>query len=104
MYFAKLVTGLSLLAGVQAHPRNHDVRGEHHGHRPSFTSSASSSASPSPSGVLNQLTNALNVNADASSFWLEDIKHQGIAAFNSDPSGYTVFRNVKDYGAAGISS
>lgn len=34
-------------------------------------------------------------------FWLEDIKHQGIAAFNPDPSSYQVFRNVKDFGAKG---
>lgn len=32
-------------------------------------------------------------------YWLENIKHQGIAAFNS-PS-YQVFRNVKDFGAKG---
>lgn len=37
------------------------------------------------------------------SYWLADIKHQGIAAFNQDPSGYKVFRNVKDYGAKGMS-
>jgi glucan 1,3-beta-glucosidase len=35
-------------------------------------------------------------------YWLADITHQGIAAFNSDPSTYVVFRNVKDYGAAGV--
>jgi glucan 1,3-beta-glucosidase len=34
-------------------------------------------------------------------FWLEKIKHQGISAFNPNPSGYQVFRNVKDYGAVG---
>lgn len=36
------------------------------------------------------------------SYWLADIKHQGVAAFNPNPSGYKVFRNVKDYGAKGI--
>lgn len=35
-------------------------------------------------------------------FWLADISHRGVAAFNSNPSGYKVFRNVKDYGAKGI--
>ena len=35
------------------------------------------------------------------SYWLADITHQGISAFNPDPSTYTVFRNVKDFGAAG---
>jgi len=34
-------------------------------------------------------------------FWLQNIKHQGIAAFNPSPSSYQVFRNVKDFGAKG---
>ncbi|KZT11300.1 glycoside hydrolase family 55 protein [Laetiporus sulphureus 93-53] len=34
-------------------------------------------------------------------FWMQDIKHQGTSAFNSDPASYTVFRSVKDYGAVG---
>lgn len=34
-------------------------------------------------------------------FWLETIQHQGKAAFNADPNGYQVFRNVKDFGARG---
>jgi glucan 1,3-beta-glucosidase len=33
------------------------------------------------------------------SYWLADISHQGIAAFNPDSTDQ-VFRNVKDYGAA----
>lgn len=36
-------------------------------------------------------------------YWLETIKHQGIAAFNANPSSYQVFRNVKSFGAKGIS-
>lgn len=28
-------------------------------------------------------------------FWMQDITHQGTSAFNSDPSSYQVFRNVK---------
>ncbi|KAF7955127.1 uncharacterized protein EAE97_000386 [Botrytis byssoidea] len=35
---------------------------------------------------------------------LEDIKHQGIAAFNSNPREFQVFRNVKDFGAKGDGS
>lgn len=35
-------------------------------------------------------------------YWLADISHQGVAAFNPD-STYQVFRNVKDYGAKGRS-
>lgn len=34
-------------------------------------------------------------------YWLQNVKHQGLAAFNSNPSGYQVFRNVKDFGAVG---
>jgi glucan 1,3-beta-glucosidase len=33
-------------------------------------------------------------------FWMEKIKHQGVAPYNGDAS-YKVFRNVKDYGAKG---
>ena len=32
-------------------------------------------------------------------YWYEEIAHQGISAFG--PSGYAVYRNVKDYGATG---
>jgi glucan 1,3-beta-glucosidase len=35
----------------------------------------------------------------STAYWYETIDHQGISAFG--PSGYTVFRNVKDYGATG---
>ena len=34
-------------------------------------------------------------------YWMEDIKHQGVASFNPNPDNYTVFRNVKSYGAVG---
>eukprot|EP01119_Soliformovum_irregulare_P006028 TRINITY_DN1777_c0_g1_i1.p1 TRINITY_DN1777_c0_g1~~TRINITY_DN1777_c0_g1_i1.p1 ORF type:complete len:771 (+),score=221.22 TRINITY_DN1777_c0_g1_i1:2-2314(+) len=34
-------------------------------------------------------------------FWLEQIKHNGMAPFSGNPTGYVVFRNVKDYGAKG---
>lgn len=34
-------------------------------------------------------------------YWYESIAHQGISAFG--PSGYAVYRNVKDYGATGTS-
>lgn len=35
-----------------------------------------------------------------SSYWYENIAHQGISAFG--PSGYVVYRNVMSYGAKGI--
>lgn len=45
--------------------------------------------------------NLLAASQDAP-YWLADIAHQGVAAFNSNPSTYKVFRNVKNYGAKGI--
>lgn len=36
----------------------------------------------------------------AAPYWYENIAHQGISAFG--PGGYTVFRNVKAYGAKGM--
>ncbi|KAJ3762988.1 exo-beta-1,3-glucanase [Lentinula raphanica] len=39
--------------------------------------------------------------APSDPYWMQNIKHQGTAAFNADPSGYQVFRNVKDFGAKG---
>lgn len=35
----------------------------------------------------------------SSSYWYENIQHQGVSAFG--PSGYRVYRNVRDYGATG---
>lgn len=40
-------------------------------------------------------------NVSCSDYWMENIKHQGVAAFNPSPDTYKVFRNVKDYGAVG---
>ena len=42
--------------------------------------------------------------APGDAFWMQNIKHQGTSAFNSNPSSYTVFRNVKNYGAKGDGS
>ena len=38
---------------------------------------------------------------DKCDYWLADMKHQGVAAFNPNPDSYKVFRNVKHYGAKG---
>jgi glucan 1,3-beta-glucosidase len=38
----------------------------------------------------------------ASTYWYENIAHQGVAPFA--PSGYTVYRNVKDFGAKGTTN
>ena len=57
---------------------------------------------PSPTGYHPRPTNPIPPKPTAScSYWLENIKHQGIAAFNPSPSTYQVFRNVKDFGAKG---
>lgn len=34
-------------------------------------------------------------------FWLQNITHQGMLAFNHDPNNYQMFRNMKDFGAVG---
>ncbi|KAG1764161.1 glycoside hydrolase family 55 protein [Suillus placidus] len=39
--------------------------------------------------------------APSDPYWLQTVQHQGTSAFNSDPSSYQVFRNVKDFGAKG---
>jgi hypothetical protein len=33
--------------------------------------------------------------------WIQGITHNGLASFNSNPSSYQVYRNVKDFGAKG---
>ena len=60
---------------------------------PAYTPSGSSENAPA-------IRRQGEVNA-AASYWLEGMQRQGIAAFNKDPTGYKVFRNVKDYGARG---
>jgi hypothetical protein len=34
-------------------------------------------------------------------FWMQNICHQGIAAFNAKPAKYQMFRNILDFGARG---
>lgn len=54
---------------------------------------ATYSAKPSSTGKSNSTCNT--------PYWLESIKHQGLASFNADAGSYKIFRNVKDYGAKG---
>ncbi|KAL4744844.1 pectate lyase superfamily protein-domain-containing protein [Aspergillus terricola var. indicus] len=49
-----------------------------------------------------QSSNTSTAAADGPEFWLESIAHQGISPLG--PSGHTIFRNVKDFGAKAISS
>jgi glucan 1,3-beta-glucosidase len=48
------------------------------------------SAKPGPTGTPN-----------CAPYWLENVKHQGLASFNANASSYQIFRNVKDFGAKG---
>jgi len=34
-------------------------------------------------------------------YWLNDMSGKGLAAFNPNPNGYKVFRNIREYGAVG---
>jgi glucan 1,3-beta-glucosidase len=56
-----------------------------------YKGNASSVAVSSSSAVTKRQSTA---------YWYESISHQGISAFG--PSGYAVYRNVKDYGATGM--
>ncbi|KAF9483862.1 exo-beta-1,3-glucanase [Pholiota conissans] len=57
----------------------------------------------SVAGIGTSCTAPLGAGTAAASdpFWLQNIKHQGLSAFNANPSSYQVFRNVKDFGAKG---
>ena len=55
-------------------------------------------ATPAPAAAPK--ANLASPGSTGASYWLEQIKHQGIAAFNPDTS-YKTFRNVKDFGAKG---
>ena len=68
-------------------------------HTPTATANSSTAASTGASKVDAVAVAAATVSDPA--YWYADLTHQGIAAFNADPSTYVVYRNVKDYGAAG---
>lgn len=57
-------------------------------------------AATSPAAAPNAQVNAVAAPAASYPYWYEHITHQGKAAFNSN-TGYTIFRNVKTYGAKG---
>ena len=68
--------------------------------RDTATYSTSNSSIAVPSNAISSGGTSNNTTGFGASFWLEQIKHQGSAAFNTD-SSYQVFRNVKDFGAKG---
>jgi len=73
------------------------------GYAPSVTAAAVA-AGPSVDALRKtktSTTSSATPTSTACSYWLDEIKHQGVAAFNSN-TNYTVYRNVKDYGAVGM--
>jgi glucan 1,3-beta-glucosidase len=71
---------------------------------PTYSASKSTSSTvsvPTSSSSKTLTTSSSTPTPTACSYWMENIKHQGIAPFAG--SGYQVFRNVKDaaYGAKG---
>lgn len=91
MRWSSVLSSALLVAGASAFP--------HHTHKkptPSPSQRASSSVAVSTPSTAD--TKAADAATDPS-YWLADITHQGYAPYAA--SGYTVFRNVKDYGAAG---
>jgi glucan 1,3-beta-glucosidase len=68
-------------------------------------SGVSRQATVSRDSTTNATTQQLQTVGAAATFpdgyWLNDLSGKGIAAFNSNPGAYKVFRNVKDYGAVG---
>jgi glucan 1,3-beta-glucosidase len=69
--------------------------------RPTHTHGASDIPYPTGTGVYasTEPSPIGTPNVSCTPYWLEDIKHQGLASFNSDPDSYQIFRNVKDFGA-----
>lgn len=65
-----------------------------------FTATATSLLRPLTAVATAAATPVPSPASYCSSFWMENIPHQGKAAFNND-NGYTVFRNVKSFGAKG---
>lgn len=71
--------------------------------RPGLPHNVTDLGLPTRSGfkASGNLGSNIGSNDSCAPYWLETIKHQGIASFNPNPRNYTVFRNVKDYGAIG---
>ncbi|KAJ5296103.1 hypothetical protein PENANT_c021G04247 [Penicillium antarcticum] len=110
MYCAKLIASLSLLACASAQlldiPELDDIISEAMQPFEQYTSfDAPTEIASAAAAVETDVDVAQEVLTETAAadtaYWLADIAHQGKAAFNVNPSTYTVFRNVKDYGAKG---
>ncbi|KAI6356028.1 hypothetical protein MCOR25_007982 [Pyricularia grisea] len=64
--------------------------------RTSTTTGTSTSTSASSTSTSTPLPGC-----GSDSYWLANIKHQGFAPYAPNPSNYTVFRSVKEFGAKG---
>lgn len=104
MRFAPLLSCLSVIACANAQllhlPQVEKLVKEALKPLAAYTNYHGPKAGTSNSIVQSVVEGATSAAVDPS-YWLADISHQGLAAFNSYPSGYKVFRNVKDYGAKG---
>ncbi|KAF4222546.1 hypothetical protein CNMCM6805_002191 [Aspergillus fumigatiaffinis] len=102
MHVNWLATSVWLFAGVRAQLFSSPIRSP--SAAPSSSASGVISASQTVAAAVGHSSNlaaAAAAAVDDPAYWLADIAHQGIAAFNPNPSSYKVFRNVKDYGAKG---
>jgi glucan 1,3-beta-glucosidase len=102
MHVNWLATSVWLFAGVRAQLFSSPIRSP--SAAPSSSASGVISASQTVAAAVGHSSNlaaAAVAAVDDPAYWLADIAHQGIAAFNPNPSSYKVFRNVKDYGAKG---
>ncbi|CAG5137551.1 uncharacterized protein ALTATR162_LOCUS145 [Alternaria atra] len=68
-----------------------------------YTATATKTANSAPKATMVDefASVAGEVEAADVGYWMADIAKQGRAAFNPNPDGYKVWRNVKDYGAKG---
>lgn len=57
-------------------------------------------AAQTAASVPHKIAVAAATSSASCSYWLDEIAHQGVAAFNANAS-YAVYRNVKNYGAVG---
>ena len=107
--FVTLLPSLLLAAGAAAQHVHLDIPQVDHAVSLALSKAANYTGYRGPTGtaaVAKPTTESHAIEAAVSdpAYWLADITHQGIAAFNAAPSSYQVFRNVKDFGAKGKSS
>jgi glucan 1,3-beta-glucosidase len=65
------------------------------------TSTKSTSTKTTSSSKTTSTTSSAAASTSTCAYWLDNVKHRGIAAFNANPTTYQVYRNVKDFGAKG---